>query len=104
MIGICCLEPMNLRLLVGGAAVATYIYTPFLKRLLVVKNVIVAAIIASSILAGGLVAGQLPLRLASNTSHGFTVRSRLYFDGFGDLERTGWRSVQAIVDSRRRRL
>lgn len=58
MIGICCLEPMTLRLLVGGAAVATYIYTPFLKRLLVVKNVIVAAIIASSILAGGLVAGE----------------------------------------------
>ncbi|GAQ81113.1 hypothetical protein KFL_000710180 [Klebsormidium nitens] len=57
VIGICCLEPMTLRLLVGGAAVATYIYTPFLKRLLVVKNVIVAAIIASSILAGGLVAG-----------------------------------------------
>jgi hypothetical protein len=77
---------MNLRLLVGGAAVATYIYTPFLKRLLVVKNVIVAAIIASSILAGGLVAGQSPLRLVSNSSHGVTVRSLLLGDGLDDLE------------------
>jgi 4-hydroxybenzoate polyprenyltransferase len=86
VIGICCLEPMNLRLLVGGAAVATYIYTPFLKRLLVVKNVIVAAIIASSILAGGLVAGQSALRPASNSSHRLMIRSLMLGDGFDDLE------------------
>lgn len=55
VIGLCYLEPVNLRLLVGGGAVATYIYTPFLKKLTVVKNVLVSGVITSSILAGAMV-------------------------------------------------
>ncbi|CAI5505561.1 unnamed protein product [Closterium sp. Naga37s-1] len=53
----CQLEPLPLRMLVAGAAVGTYLYTPFLKRITLVKNVSVAAIIASSLLAGALAAG-----------------------------------------------
>ncbi|GJP55610.1 hypothetical protein CLOM_g14560 [Closterium sp. NIES-68] len=53
----CQLEPAPLRMLVAGAAVATYVYTPFLKRITLVKNVVVAGIIASSLLAGALAAG-----------------------------------------------
>lgn len=57
VLGCSCLEPLSLRFLVSASAVLTYIYTPFLKHVTLVKNVIVAAIIASSILAGGLAAG-----------------------------------------------
>ncbi|CAI5505562.1 unnamed protein product, partial [Closterium sp. Naga37s-1] len=53
----CQLEPLPLRMLVAGPAVGTYLYTPFLKRITLVKNVSVAAIIASSLLAGALAAG-----------------------------------------------
>ncbi|CAI5505582.1 unnamed protein product [Closterium sp. Naga37s-1] len=53
----CQLEPLPLRMLVAGAAVGTYLYTPFLKRITLVKNVAVAGIIASSLLAGALAAG-----------------------------------------------
>lgn len=57
MIGMCYLEPLSLRLLIGGAAVATYIYTPLLKSLTMVKNVVVSGIISSSILAGAMAIG-----------------------------------------------
>lgn len=57
VLGCSCLEPLPLRVLVSCSAVATYIYTPFLKRITLVKNAVVAAIIASSILAGGMAAG-----------------------------------------------
>eukprot|EP00245_Coleochaete_scutata_P005542 TRINITY_DN19189_c0_g1_i1.p1 TRINITY_DN19189_c0_g1~~TRINITY_DN19189_c0_g1_i1.p1 ORF type:complete len:420 (-),score=47.40 TRINITY_DN19189_c0_g1_i1:919-2178(-) len=57
VLGCCCLPSLPLRLLIGGATVITYIYTPFLKRITVIKNITVAAIISSSVLAGALVAG-----------------------------------------------
>eukprot|EP00897_Mesotaenium_endlicherianum_P000115 jgi/Mesen1/10103/ME000748S09283 len=59
VLGCCVLEPLPLRLMVSAGAVATYLYTPFLKRMTLVKNVVVAAIIGSSVLAGGLVGGGM---------------------------------------------
>ncbi|KAH7422836.1 hypothetical protein KP509_12G028100 [Ceratopteris richardii] len=90
VIGLCYLEPMSLRLLVGGAAVATYIYTPILKQLTMVKNVVVSGIISSSILAGALAIGgqeqlQNPIIVAIAAFFFLCVLSRELLMDVGDM-------------------
>lgn len=50
----CLLDPLALRAVIAFSATATMLYTPFLKRVPVVKNLTVAAVIALAPIAGAL--------------------------------------------------
>mmetsp|Transcript_31940 Transcript_31940/g.49897 ORF Transcript_31940/g.49897 Transcript_31940/m.49897 type:complete len:355 (-) Transcript_31940:1577-2641(-) len=54
-----CLDPFPLRALVSSSLLITFLYTPLLKRIPLVKNLSVACVIALAITAGGMAAGAL---------------------------------------------
>eukprot|EP00951_Prasinocladus_malaysianus_P005085 scaffold36193_cov49-Prasinocladus_malaysianus.AAC.2 len=53
----CLMDSLTLRTVIAVSAGLTILYTPFLKRVTAVKNLVVAAIIAASPLAGALAVG-----------------------------------------------
>lgn len=59
LISACLLEPRTVRIIVAWSAALTLLYTPLLKRMTGVKNIVVAAIIAASPLSGALAAGAV---------------------------------------------
>lgn len=59
LISACLLEPRTVRIIVAWSAALTLLYTPLLKRMTGVKNMVVAAIIAASPLSGALAAGAV---------------------------------------------
>ena len=52
-------DSLSLRSVIAASAGLTILYTPVLKRMTAVKNLVVAAIIAASPLAGALAAGAV---------------------------------------------
>jgi len=63
LVAACLLDSLSLRSVIAASAGLTILYTPLLKRMTAVKNVVVAAIIAASPLAGALAAGAVGERL-----------------------------------------
>lgn len=60
LIAACTMETGALRMLVAASAGVTMLYTPVLKRMTGVKNMVVAFVIASALVGGGLAAGMDP--------------------------------------------
>ena len=65
LVAACLMDSLPLRSVIALSAGLTILYTPFLKRISVLKNLVVAAVIALSPLAGALAVGAVRPPLAA---------------------------------------